>query len=192
MTTAIVRGLMSGSITRSRPPVGLSSCWLGYEAGHRRDADALARRFVAGRSSSVFNVPPLEALECSTYEDAVALCRERGRFAPSRQGYGLRTKMLQVAEHAYDDRVYEVHPEVSFAAIGGRPLAYGKSWNGLRERIALLEGEGLDVSNLLEFEKAADDVLDAAVSAWSVDCIARGQASRLPAGSTERFPAIWY
>jgi len=89
-------------------------------------------------------------------------------------------------------RLYEVHPEVSFWALAGAPLRAGKhTWTGQAERRALLEAAGLVIPTELGragMVAATDDVLDAAVAAWSAQRIANGHARSLPdpprAGST--------
>src|SRR5205823_2691454 len=91
-------------------------------------------------------------------------------------------------EVALEERIFEVHPEVSFAALAGRHLAHPKrSWNGQMERRRLLAEHGLEVPDELAAGTAsADDVLDAAVAAWSAERIARGEAKTLPAEPPEQ------
>jgi predicted RNase H-like nuclease len=88
--------------------------------GHRT-ADIEARKFVGPRRSSVFPTPPREALLAPSYADA-------RRLVPSlsAQSFALRTKILEV-EACLEDRVFEVHPEVSFAALAGRHLPFSSA-----------------------------------------------------------------
>jgi predicted RNase H-like nuclease len=88
---------------------------------------------------------------------------------------------------ALQDRVIEVHPEVSFRALAARPLEYAKRKPaGYDERRALLE-DVLEMS-LWSREKARavarpaqpDDLLDATVVAWTAYRFANGSAERLP------------
>jgi predicted RNase H-like nuclease len=115
----------------------------------------------------------------------------------SAQSYALGKKILEV-EAELDERVFEVHPEVSFAALAGRHLRYSKrSWNGQMERRRLIADAGLLLPDEIEDggEAAADDVLDATVAAWSAARKARGEAKTLPAETLdegERAVAIWY
>ena len=84
---------------------------------------------------------------------------------------------------ASGNRAFEVHPEVSFAAMNGRPLtARKKSWTGAMQRRALLEAEGIVLPDNLGPAGAAgpDDVLDAAACAWTAMRVARKQATSLP------------
>lgn len=91
----------------------------------------------------------------------------------------------------------EVHPEVSFAALAGRPLGHSKrSWNGQMERRRLLASAGIQLPDELTAGQAtADDVLDAAIAAWSAARKERGAAATLPDDppvQDGRPVAIWY
>jgi predicted RNase H-like nuclease len=135
-----------------------------------RAADIAARAFVGLRQGSVFPTPPCAALDAATYTEA-------RRLLPSlsAQSFALGRKILEV-EAALEERVFEVHPEVSFAALAGRHLPYSKrSWNGQTERRRLLASAGIDLPDELSAgQAAADDVLDAAIAAWSAARWARG------------------
>jgi predicted RNase H-like nuclease len=98
-----------------------------------------------------------------------------------------------------DERVYEVHPEVSFRAMKGSPLGQRKkTWNGLLERVRLLADAGIHIPDELPCGTAApDDVVDAAAAAWSAGRIACGEACTLPDGADAdlrmlRKELIWY
>ncbi len=151
-------------------PIGLPSQGV-------RAADAAARAFVGPRSSSVFPTPPRGALVASTYAEGRQLVPSL-----SAQSFALGKKMLEV-EVCLEDRVFEVHPEVSFAALAGRHLDYSKrSWNGQME-------------DFPAGQAAPDDVLDAAIAAWSATRKAQGEAVPLPADpplQDGRYVAIWY
>jgi predicted RNase H-like nuclease len=151
-----------------------------------RAADTLAKQRIGALRSSVFMTPLREAITLATYDDANAMLRARGMGGLSRQAYGLRTKLLEVDAWVRDTAldVREVHPEVSFAAMAGRPLNTRKlSWNGVQERRALLRDQGLGLPDDLGLAGSAaniDDVLDAAAAAWSGRRIVTGQAHSLP------------
>jgi predicted RNase H-like nuclease len=161
-------------------PIGLP------EAGERRRADTAAREVVGARRASVFFTPARAALEATTY-------REARTVAPSTsaQGWALRTAILDV-DRVRDPRVREVHPEVSFAVLAGRPLAFAKrTWNGHRERIEFLRRAGIEIPDHLDAGLvAADDVLDAAVAAWTATRIARGEHVTIPADPAPGEPVI--
>ena len=171
-------------------PIGLP------EAGFRA-ADLEARQFVGPRRHSVFLTPPRDAVEAPTYPEAAVAARRLTGAGLSRQSYGLRSKILE-ADALADDRVYEVHPEVTFRAIAGEPLALGKkTGGGALLRLRLLEHVGISLPTDLGPAAVAplDDLLDAAAAAWSAHRIAIGQAETLPAGlfaASRPEPAIWY
>jgi predicted RNase H-like nuclease len=90
-----------------------------------------------------------------------------------------------------------VHPEISFAELGGgEPVAAGKkTWNGQMTRRALLGAAGIDLPDVLAGAGTvpADDILDAAAVAWTASRIARGRASSPPQFGEGGLPmAIWY
>jgi predicted RNase H-like nuclease len=173
---------------------------IGLPVSGPRQADDLARAFVGTRRSSVFPTPPRPVLEAATYQDALGVTRALGVAGISRQSFGLAQKILEVDGVArLDERVFEVHPEVSFRAMAGRPLEHSKrSWNGASTRRVLLAQHGIELpDDLGEAGRApVDDVLDAAAAAWSAYRIATGQAVSLP-NPPERLKdgrqaAIWY
>ena len=98
---------------------------------------------------------------------------------------------------AADDRVFEVHPEVSFCGLAGEWLGWSKkSWNGLLLRRRLLADAGIVLPDAIPDLAAAvaDDIVDAAVVAWSARRIASGEARALPDPPEEfggRRVAIW-
>jgi predicted RNase H-like nuclease len=175
-------------------PIGLTS---GRE---RRDADREARAFVGPRRGSVFPTYPRDVYLAEPYAEARRVCLELTGISISSQAYALRTRLLEVeAALPGSPDVREVHPEVSFRAMAGRHLTWPKSsWNGSRERVGLLEREGIVVPALLESvgNAGSEDVLDAAAVAWSAHRIASGAARTLPENPGQRAGgrplAIWY
>jgi len=154
-----------------------------------RLADAAARRFLPGASSTVFTTPTREVLEKP--------------FGPglgvAAQAHALGPRILHITKLAESDpRLYEVHPEVSFCAMnGGQPPRYRKkSAGGVLERVALLRQHGIELTQLEESAAAPmDDVLDAAAAAWSAHRIGLGTARTLPDPPEVvegRGIAIWY
>jgi predicted RNase H-like nuclease len=161
-------------------PIGLPA------PGEQRRADVEARKLVGARRSSVFFTPARAALEAATYSEARLIAP-----STSAQGWALRTAILDV-DRMHDPRVYEVHPEVSFAVLAGAPLAFAKrTWNGQRERLRLLRRVGIKIPERLDAGLvAADDVIDAAVVAWSATRIARGEHVTVPADARPGEPVI--
>ncbi|NIJ94306.1 putative RNase H-like nuclease [Xanthomonas campestris] len=171
---------------------------IGLSEHAPRVADAQARRFVGGRRAcSIFAAPLRGMLHARTQAEASAL--HRALDHDGQRGFGVQSFALLSKIRAWDDavradpawaqRVFEVHPEVSFAVLaGGQGLAAGKkSRAGHQQRAALL-GQcygARQVAALLERVPRAlakpDDVLDALVACWSAQRIAAGTAGSLPA-----------
>ena len=115
----------------------------------------------------------------------------------SQQSFALRHRIFEV-EQCLVDRVYEVHPEVSFRAMSPGDLAHPKtSWNGFMQRRSLLAAQGIEIPGSIPGlgNVGADDVLDAAAAAWTAHRIETDRAERLPSdaarGEDGRVVAIW-
>ena len=153
-----------------------------------RAADAAARALLNGATSTVFTTPTRESLERP--------------FGPglgvSAQAHALGRRILHVTGLASrEPRLREVHPEVSFRAMGGgAPLPRKKSAAGALVRVELLRRNGIELGELGSAATAPlDDVLDAAAAAWTATRIQRGNARSLP-DSPDTVDglrvAIWY
>lgn len=158
---------------------------VGLPQGRFRPADREARKFVGGlRAASVFSTPPAEVLEAATYAEASAVSQALLGSGLSAQSYALRGRIFEVATVAASDpRLVEVHPEVSFRALKGEPLRYSKhTWSGIAERRTLLASAGILLPDDLPSggRVTPDDVVDAAVAAWSALRVADGRSSTLP------------
>jgi predicted RNase H-like nuclease len=204
---AVVRGQLAATLTELFPDgsgvqvVGVDMPLGLLESGWRQ-ADLDAARFIGARRSSVFRVPPRAVWDELDFAAANRRCQElTGGVGFSIQTWGLRAK-LREANACRDGGVralYEVHPEVSFRVMAGRPLAHGKkTWAGQAERRTLLARVGIRLPDDLGPAGSAppDDVLDAAAVAWSAHRIATGQARCLPerpqTDQHGRPIAIWY
>ncbi len=159
---------------------------IGLPDQGRREADVLARRRIGPRWSSVFLTPVRAALEQANHAAASARNRELANEGISRQAFGLRPKVVEVDRwvRQVSCRVVEVHPEVSFAHLAGAPLTTRKhTWAGARQRHQLLTDAGIvlnaDLSDAGR-QAAVDDILDAAVCAWTAHRVALDQAESLP------------
>ena len=163
-----------------------------------RACDRAARQLLGHpRGASVFSPPAYDALPADTYAEAQRRNRASGPDAPglSKQTYHLFPKMRALAEHvtaARQDRVREVHPELSFYAMNGdAPVAESKHTDaGRSARRALLAEHGfadLDeaVSALAGGTLGADDVLDAHAACWTARRVHEGTAERCPPCSEE-------
>ena len=172
---------------------------IGYPAqpALQRAADGAARAMVRPLTSSVFPTPHPDVLKAPDWTTANALSRELTGRGLSKAGFALAPKILEVEPIARgNESVYEVHPEVSFRALAGHPLASKKQWNGHVERRALLVAAGIVIPDALgdAGTAAADDILDAAVAAWSASRIAAAEAISLPSPPEHddgRPVAIW-
>jgi predicted RNase H-like nuclease len=156
-----------------------------------RPADVAARRFAGPRGSAVFPTPVRSVLEASTYPQARAIATELTGRSISAQTYALRRRILEVDEYAArDDRLIEVHPEVSFRQLADRPLQSKHTSFGLAERRKLLEEAGIELPASAPRVKETD-LLDATAAAWTAARYARGDALPLPENHAERIGAIW-
>ncbi|MGI8792611.1 MAG: DUF429 domain-containing protein [Acidimicrobiales bacterium] len=177
-------GSLAEIVTRSEPiSVVAIDIPIGNVPGGRA-ADKEARRFLGPRRSSVFATPPAIAAAPASYAEANALLADLGLPKMSRQAWALLPKIVEAATlAAADDRLFEVHPEVSFCEMAGEHLRWSKkSWNGLQSRRTLLAAAGIDLPDVIESvgAVASDDVVDAAAVAWTALRIARGAARSLP------------
>ena len=145
-----------------------------------RLADQMARDRLGSRRNSVFDAIPIDLLDARDYREALAWSRERFGRGISAQSFALRDRIVDARAAASDDeRIVEVHPEVSFAEMAARPMAWSKkSWNGQAERRRALRDAGFVLPNQLDEAGAVpvDDVLDAVAAAWSAMRVARGTA----------------
>jgi predicted RNase H-like nuclease len=167
-------------------PIGL------VERGHR-SADLAGRDALGPRRSTIFLTPVRAAVEAGDHARANAIERKVNGRGVSRQAFGLSARILEV-ERWVDDvpfDVFEVHPELSFAAMAGAVLRTSKrTWAGAVERREALARAGIDVGRLSSASTgpaAVDDVLDAAAVAWTAGRIALGQARSYP-DPPERLP----
>ena len=158
-----------------------------------RVCDKQARAFLGEpRGRSVFSAPVRTVLDATSYEDAVQRSRASSPHALglSRQCWGIVPKIAEVdrlLNPGMQDRVVEVHPEVSFCAMNNdRPLiARKKDRRGVEERRDLLETAwGADMHRVLAAPRdsvvAVDDLLDAMAACWTAQRILTGAAATFP------------
>ena len=171
-----------------------------------RACDREARKVLGRpRASSVFTPPTRPGLSARTYAEV-------GGFngtGMSKESFNILPKIREVDEAlaATDQqRVFEAHPELAFAALSGAPIRHNKKTaEGRRQRVRLLRrvfsGAFQDPVRLRLEHGAAnvalDDVVDAYVLAHVADRIRRGRGTRLPASDPLRDARglrmeIWY
>ncbi|PYQ31856.1 MAG: hypothetical protein DMF56_01795 [Acidobacteria bacterium] len=159
-------------------PIGLS------ESGPR-SCDHHARRFLGRRASSVFPAPLRPLLALREYNEANRIARDLQKRGISKQGWAIVPKVAQVdrllQRHRHlRGRVYEVHPEVSFAAWNEHEvLAASKhSKEGLAARRALAEAHFGAVPATPKYA-SENDALDALAALWTAERILAGRAREL-------------
>ena len=168
---------LSGVVGIDMPLVLLAGGW--------RVADVLARRALGRRGVTVFAIPPRPVWQQPTYAEANKACRELTGKGLSAQTWGLRGKILEADAYRRTSpaRLHEVHPELSFAAIAGAPLAASKhTADGLVLRRELLARVGVTLPPKVP-GAPENDLLDAAAVAWSARRIAAAEAVTLTSPS---------
>jgi predicted RNase H-like nuclease len=154
-------------------PIGLRDC----EREERR-CDVEARAKLGARSSSVFPAPCRPALTHSDYAGASAENQRRTGRRLSKQSFAIAPRILDVEEYlrrnwATGPVIREMHPEVCFWGLAGRPMVHAKRTDeGAEERIAVLARHLPSAPQIVDaassaFRKTArrDDVVDALVGA---------------------------
>jgi predicted RNase H-like nuclease len=172
-------------------PIGLA------DAGSRV-CETEARRRLGPRRASVFSSPLRAMLAFDRYEDANAFGKARGRGL-SRQAWMIAPKIKEIDGliALADQRIIgEAHPELAFAALGGRPCAHPKRTpQGAAERRRLLETAGvrglealvcgLRERTLARSCFAADDALDAIALTMTAAARLEGRATALGDGARD-------
>lgn len=159
-----------------------------------RRCDAEGRERLGRRRSTLYPIPPLAVLEEPDHARASALCRQLTGKGVSRQSHGLRHRILEALALADDPGLHEVHPELSFLALTGLDeLPPKRSWGGVSLRLEALESVGIQLPKELGEAGGApvDDLLDAAIAAWTAQRIATGTAEALPADAAPGESVIW-
>lgn len=153
---------------------------VGLPATGRRDCDVLAKAFLGRAHPRVFLAPPRGVLAAGTYPDANRLHRQlTGGLGLSVQTWYLVPKVREVDGVADDPRLVEVHPELSFAELGGTgALPSKKTAAGRALRIETLRGWLPDL--IADDVPAGDDGLDALAVAWSAHRWLAGAARTVP------------
>jgi predicted RNase H-like nuclease len=167
---------------------------IGLPGRDSRQCDLEARRRLGPpRRSSVFPTPVRGVLtEGLSYREASDLHRHIDGRGLSRQAYALLPKIREVDGYlreedlASQQRVVEIHPEVSFAVWnGGTAMAYRKSkLVGRSERERLIDREWPHDRERLwasvrDAGCARDDLNDAFAALWTVRRAGAGMAETL-------------
>jgi len=172
-------------------PIGLSN------GPYERACDLVARKLLGQpRGSSVFPAPLRPALVANDRETASRItlectkARKHGSVGVNKQTFSLFRGVKDVdgqIELVKQDRIREVHPEISFWALNHRqPMQHKKSRvAGREERIRLLAPIFSNVEKIVEESHepkkvAPDDILDALVAAWTAGQAVMGKTTTLP------------
>ena len=165
---------------------------IGLPDSGAREADIAARKFIQPRGSSVFPAPIRPALSAASWRKGCDItCAVDGRRI-SQQTFAILPKVRDIDHYVRSttlcDRLFEVHPEVSFTAWNRRPMLFPKrhrqGHQDRRELIASYFGEDAfdSVRAQVRGEKVAlDDIADAFAALWSANRILVGGAARFPA-----------
>lgn len=149
-----------------------------------RACDKAARKLLRQpRATSVFAAPCRASLAEGNHADASAANRRITGKGLSQQAWGIAPKIKQVDDAITADCerwVFEVHPEISFWALNqGTPMRHNKkSEEGMTERLSLLRRVFPDIDGHLSHRPSGvgkDDLLDAAVAAWTALRIHKGE-----------------
>lgn len=163
---------------------------LSFPTGATRQSEVAGRHILGRRSSTMFATPPRSVLEEPTYQDALTRSRSEYNKGISAQAYALRTGIFDAISAPLP--LVETHPELSFLAMTDEDsLAPKKTWTGMRQRIRLLQDQGIVIPEALGLAGliATDDLLDAAAAAWTAHRISTGEAVAL--GFSEH-GQIWF
>jgi len=166
-------------------PIGLS------DGAKPRTCDVAARRILGrGRAGSIFPPPIRSCLAAKDYRTASRICLEHSGKKLTRQTFFIMGKIREVDQAMtpqLQQRVREIHPELSFWVLaGGRPPKHNKkTLAGRNERIVLLSAMFSDLEQFVAKARqpnkvAPDDILDAVAAAWTAGQAVIGKTKTLP------------
>jgi predicted RNase H-like nuclease len=167
-------------------PIGLLD--VTFKGG--RTCERLARPIVGSPlSRTVLSTVGRVALAAVTRFEASQLSRAAGGIGISAHAWGFKVKLLEVDDAMTPTRqqvIHEVHPELSFREMAGRPLQFSKKTaEGEKERVAALIAGGFPEPRATRASQGLrvprDDFLDACAALWTAERIQKGAAKRVPA-----------
>ena len=158
-----------------------------------RACDRELRTWLKTKASSIFSPAPRLVQNCDSHADAVAVLRHHDQPGVSIQAWGINKKIVEidrVLPRGVPDRVVEVHPEASFAAMNNDvPIITKKrTADGREERLKVLRrhfGDALDSLPTRLPGAAPDDILDAVAAMWSTRRAASGTAKKFGSGEID-------
>ncbi len=157
-------------------PIGLKT---GGKAERR--CDPQARKLLGPRRSSVFPAPCRGAIYASSYQEGCDINQRLTGKRLSVENWNIIPKIREMDSLLLDDIsargcIREIHPELCFWGLAGRPMQYTKKRSeGLSERTQLLQSiypQTTDIVNhtLSTYRRkdvARDDILDALAAAMT-------------------------
>jgi predicted RNase H-like nuclease len=166
-------------------PIGLS------DRDKPRECDIAARKILGRpRATSVFPPPVRPCLSAKEYKVADAIARRFSGKALPKQSFFLLDKIRQVDDlmtPKLQERVREIHPEISFWALNGKkPTKHKKKkLTGRSERMRLLSLIFSDLEAIVAEARrpqavAPDDIIDALAAAWTAAQVVIGNVKTLP------------
>ena len=155
-------------------PIGLKA-----DGRAERRCDPEARKLLGPRRSSVFPAPCREAIYASSYQEACDINQRLTGKRLSVENWNIIPKIREMDCLLSDDasakgRIREIHPELCFWGLAGRPMQHAKKRSeGLLERTQLLQSiypQAADIiahalSTYRRKDVARDDILDALAGA---------------------------
>lgn len=185
LTAPTMAALVERARTYDEPSVVGIDIPIGLPDDGSRQADVVARTALPrGRKSSVFPTPARAAVAATTWQEANAANREATGKGLSHQGFHLCHKIAEVDAWVRGDpevSVIEVHPEVSFTALGAATVTSKRTAQGRETRAAALRAAGITLPGELRGPGyAVDDALDACAVAWTARRHAAGESRAMP------------
>lgn len=180
-----VASLVTATSDRGEPAVVGIDIPIGLPDHGPRQADLLARRELPpGRKSSVFPAPVRSAVSAASHPEANAAQRAATGKGLSVQGFHLCARIAEVDAWLRSGpgvEVLEVHPEVSFAAMGADTRLSKRTAEGRGARARALHRWGVGTPARLHGPGfGADDLLDACAVAWTARRHLTGGSRSLP------------
>jgi threonine dehydratase len=175
-------------------PMGLPT--MGSPGGRRAEHEVRAQ--IGPRRNSVFGIPARATVEAYvqgyTKVCEIARLNSSPPRAPSIQAFHIFPRIMEIDAALREDaglaqRLFEVHPELSFRIMNKAPLVHPKKRAGvlsapgmaLRRELLLEQGYSADFLDRTPPRGARrDDFYDACATAWSAARIAAGEALAFP------------
>jgi predicted RNase H-like nuclease len=165
---------------------------IGLAPREPRACDLAARRLLGPRRSSVFPAPARGVLGAHSYEEACARSRHACGRGISRQLYNILDKIRAVdavQSPRLQCQLFEMSPELSFAALTGAPMPANKrtpAGRAAREQALRSAFADRGVPEVPPAGAKRDDVLDAFAGAWTARRFAAGTHLHLGGQVDER------